>query len=113
MIPLLNVYAPSGTNKKQEREDFFSQKILYYLRHNVENLVFGGDFNCVVSPKDTSSTNDRLVSNSLSNLIKSVGIKDITKGNYITYPEYTYVKENYGSRIDRIYVKQFFDNIAF
>ena len=29
---LLNVYAPSGTNKKKEREEFVNDKILYFFR---------------------------------------------------------------------------------
>ena len=107
---MINVYAPSGTNKKKEREEFFREKLIYYLRGNCENLILGGDFNCVISPRDVSSGNDSLVSKALMNLIKQVGLKDITKG-YHKLPEYTYVKHNYGSRLDRIYVKKFFDNI--
>ena len=107
---MINVYAPSGTNKKKEREEFFREKLIYYLRGNCENLILGGDFNCVISPRDVSSGNDSLVSKALMNLIKQVGFKDITKG-YHKLPEYTYVKHNYGSRLDRIYVKKFFDNI--
>ena len=112
VIPLLNVYAPSGTNRKQEREEFFEQKILYYLRHNMENLIFGGDFNCVVSLKDTSSDDNRLVSNGLCKLLSSLGLKDIVKSNLSKLPEYTYLRENYGSRLDRIYVKHLINNVV-
>ena len=39
-------------------------------------------------------------------------MKDIVKGIFSNFPEYTYIRDNYGSRLDRIYVKHFFNNIA-
>ena len=50
IIFLLNVYAPSGANKKKDREEFFRDELIFYLRGNCENLIMGGDFNCVTSP---------------------------------------------------------------
>ena len=110
VIPVLNVYAPSGTNKSKDREDFFSDKILFYLRHNIDNLIFGGDFNCVTSQKDCSKGKDTTCSKALQNLIKNLGLKDVTRvSNGI--PEYTYVRENYASRLDRLYTKELFPKI--
>ena len=43
IIPIINIYAPSGTSKSGERETFFNSRILFYLRHNCENIIFGGD----------------------------------------------------------------------
>ena len=111
IIPILNVYAPSGSSKKREREDFFRDKIIFYLRGNSENLIFGGDFNCVISQRDVSSRNENLQSKALSNLLKQVGLKDITKDSH-QLPEYTFVRNNYGSRLDRLYVKSLFDHIS-
>ena len=73
-------------------------------------MILGGDFNCVISQRDVSSRNDNLQSKALSNLAKQVGLKDITKSTH-QLPEYTFIKNNYGSRLDRIYVKSLFDHI--
>ena len=55
-ITLLNVYAPSGTAKKAEREVFFTTDPLYLLRNVPENLLLGGDFNCVLDATDATGT---------------------------------------------------------
>ena len=104
---LLNVYVPSGTNKKKEREEFFNQKILFYLRHNIDNIIFGGDFNCITSPSDCSTGKDNMCSKALKNLISDLGLKDIMSTSY-DVPQYTFVKEGYSSRLDKIYVKELY-----
>ena len=50
---LLNIYAPSGTDKRLERAHFFSQDIFRGLSlapH--KQWVIGGDFNTILSPMD-------------------------------------------------------------
>ena len=112
IIPIINVYAPSGTNKHKEREDFFRDKILYYLRHNHENLIIGGDFNSVVSMKDCTNENYKsLLSKGLKELTNKLKLKDIMKDK-IGAVEYTYIRNNYGSRIDKIFVKSLHQNIS-
>ena len=44
-LHLLNVYAPSGQRYHSEREELFNNDILYYLRNNLSNTIWGGDFN--------------------------------------------------------------------
>ena len=112
LIPIINVYAPSGTNEHKEREDFFRDKILYYLRHNHENLIIGGDFNSVVSMKDCTNENYKsLLSKGLKELTNKLKLKDIMKDK-IGAVEYTYIRNNYGSRIDKIFVKSLHQNIS-
>ena len=102
ILHLINVYAPaSATNS--ERDLFFQDELLFYLRNNLNNVILGGDWNCVISERDCESRNIH-VSKSLLNIIRQIRCRDawFVKNNN---PEYSYVRNNYGSRIDRIYVR--------
>ena len=50
---LLNIYAPSGSNHRQERRDFFGQEIFNLVRSSSQYPLIIGDFNCVLSAQDT------------------------------------------------------------
>lgn len=54
---LANIYAPSGTALRAERERFFQNTIAFYLRHNTDHMMLAGDFNCVLRPCDASGYN--------------------------------------------------------
>ena len=49
ILQIVNVYAKSGSNTI-EREDMFTDELLFYLRGNLINVIVGGDLNCVLSP---------------------------------------------------------------
>ncbi|KAJ4440275.1 hypothetical protein ANN_08414 [Periplaneta americana] len=51
-IQVLNVYLPSGTNHRQQRESFLSKELPFFLRHRYDCLLIGGDWNCVLHAKD-------------------------------------------------------------
>jgi len=53
-IWLVNIYAPSGAAKRNECEQFFNTELSYILRAASENIVLGGDFNCVLEKSDTT-----------------------------------------------------------
>ena len=108
ILQLLNVYAPSGSSKRRERDMFFDN-LLYYLRHNVDNIIFAGDFNCITHVKDVSTMDKTAISKKLGDLVKGIGLKDAANHNLVT--EYTYIRTNYASRIDRMYVKSLFNHI--
>ncbi|CAL4183304.1 unnamed protein product, partial [Meganyctiphanes norvegica] len=63
----------------------------------------GGDWNCILSQRDTNSDNIG-VSKALLNTVRTLNLKDVwfLKHKHI---EYTFVRTNFGSRIDRAYVK--------
>ncbi|KAL9698866.1 hypothetical protein quinque_002307 [Culex quinquefasciatus] len=65
---LCNVYAPSGTALRAERERFFNGTLAYHLRHNTDHIVLAGDFNCVLRPCDSTSSNPSVVHNAESRL---------------------------------------------
>ena len=67
-IQIINVYAESGSSTV-ERENMFQNDLLFYLRHNLNNVILGGDWNCVLSRRDTESDSVH-VSKALTNTIK-------------------------------------------
>ena len=75
-LHLLNVYAPSGKQYQNEREDLFKNEILYYLRNSLSNTVWGGDFNCIIRKTDVSNKNSTLKSIALENTIKHLKLTD-------------------------------------
>ena len=103
ILHFVNVYAPSGSNS-YERDNLFQNDLLFYLRNNLCNTILGGDWNCVLSLRDTESKSAQ-VSKALTNTIRSIQFKDawFLKNKNI---EYTYIRNNFGSRLDRIYVKE-------
>lgn len=42
-IWLVNVYVPSGTAKRKERERFYNSELPYQLRDSLSNIIVGGD----------------------------------------------------------------------
>lgn len=109
-IRILNVYAPSGKNLAKEREEFFDNELPYYLRFDNSQTVLGGDWNCVLSPRDVSNGNDLLVSKSPLKLVRDLRFND-TWFLHNRQPQYTFVRNNYGSRIDRFYCQALKTNV--
>ena len=108
---LLNVYAPSGKDRKKEREELFQNDLLFYMRNNLRNVIIGGDWNCITCFKDCSNLDSHLISKALQNVKDTLKLKDVwCLTNHII--EYTYVRDSYGSRLDRIYVKDLEGNVS-
>lgn len=52
-LNILNLYAPSGSNKRQERAIFFGQSLFHFIMQiKGQPLVAAGDFNSVLKPSD-------------------------------------------------------------
>lgn len=114
---IVNVYAPAGADKKQEREQFFQDLEPWISRHS--SIVLGGDFNCVLNPAKDRVTNRRAAkgtteSPELSRVISSRYLTDaITLIHHIDDEEeeidplhhYSYWARDGASRLDRFYVK--------
>lgn len=101
---IINVYAPSGSQCKKEREIFFSQTIAPLFDQPAENLIIGGDFNSVLKPEDSLNSFNychslKLMTNGLNMTDSWTELKPNDKG-------YTYFRTNSASRIDRIYVSE-------
>ena len=68
-IYLVNVYAPSGKNKEQERENLFETELMYQLTQNTDNIIMCGDWNSIISPKDTTKPASACFSKSFKQII--------------------------------------------
>lgn len=100
-ITLVNVYAPSGTALRAERERFFNGTIAYYLRYNTQHVILAGDFNCVLRQSDSTGANS---SPALQATIRQLQLHDVWLKLYPTIPAPTYVTHNAASRLDRMYI---------
>ena len=109
ILKIINIYAPSGSDNR-ERDEIFQKDLLFYLRNYINYTILAGDWNCIESNRDSESRTMQ-ISKTLKNLINQIQFKDawISKKKTI---EYTYVRNNYGSRLDRIYVKEIVNYIT-
>jgi len=98
-LRILNVYAPSGSANRAERQDFFNTGITDVLPHTPTELLMAGDFNCVLSNSD--STGQRTCSRTLGRLIQGLRLQDAwdQKPSRQAYNHYT---PNGSARLDRI-----------
>ena len=75
---LANIYAPSGGTRTKECKSFFSQLEDTLRGLNGENIILGGDFNCVLNDLDRSHTvtyRDQS-RNSLKQLLSELKLED-------------------------------------
>ena len=77
---------------------------------NTDNLVMGGDWNSILSANDTTRPSNACYSKCLKSIISTFKYKDIFASN-IRKPEYTFYRNNYTARLDRIYLSTLFQNI--
>ena len=62
---IVNVYAPSGKNKENEREAFFDNDLKHLLLSNTDNLILTGDWNSVLLKRDATNIQNTGLSKSL------------------------------------------------
>ena len=54
------------------------EDMIFYLRNNLDNTIIGGDFNCILSPRDSSS-NSTHVCKALLDIFRNLDdVADIT-----------------------------------
>jgi exonuclease III len=97
---IINVYAPSGAEKK-ERNDFCITDLPFLLQHALVNTILGGDFNCVLRATDCTGTPN--TSKPLELLIKGCGLIDAWNSDR-KLMGYTHYTNKGATRIDRIYM---------
>ena len=100
-VGIVNIFAPSGAEKKQEREVFFNIELPHLLATIPTKMILGGDFNCVLSKSDC--TGHYNYSRALNALVSGYALIDMWEAN----PErgiYTHYSRQGASRLDRIYV---------
>lgn len=102
-VTVINSYAPSGSNNRTAREDFFNRTLPTYMLQHAPFLIIAGDFNSVINACDSTGT-----SNFSPNLKRLVQTKDLTDcwRLFNTGTDYTFVRGQSMSRIDTIYVNR-------
>ena len=98
---VVNIYAPSGAEKRREREDFFATELPILLQHSPEHVVLGGDFNCVLSQNDC--TGKPVYSGALQTVVRGYNLNDVWEAGPMR-GVYTHYTRQGATRIDRIYL---------
>ena len=105
---LLNVYAPSGSDKKYERGSFFNKEIFRaFSLHPDSTWIFGGDFNCVLQATDVEDGIGFQQKNcpQLADLVKAKKLKDVFRYLNPLSKEFTFFRTaSAPSRLDRFYL---------
>ncbi|XP_047115928.1 uncharacterized protein LOC124795893 [Schistocerca piceifrons] len=99
---VVNIYAPSGTENKRTRSQFFNEDMCGLLPHNNSNVVLGGDFNCVSAPEEQVPVLNLCMD--LQELLRKLKLDDSWRVLYPDTTEFTYYHNHGRSRLDRIYV---------
>ena len=73
-LRLINVYAPSGSTRRTERENFFNTELPTFFYTAPLHTIIGGDFNCVLNPTDTVGT--FITSTALSEIVTRLTLID-------------------------------------
>ena len=111
---LLNIYAPSGSDRKYERNSFFGQEIFNSLQlGNKDMWVLGGDFNSVLSAQDVEGgvgVNQKLCP-ALKDLVRTFNLCDVFRYTFPRCEEYTFFRAgSAASRLDRFYISSSLKN---
>ena len=107
---LLNLYAPSGSNNRTARRDFFGQDIFRLIRgvNTSEYPLLAGDFNCVLSPMDTERNFGDKNCAALKDLLTGFNYADAFRIVKPNITEFTFHRKSSApSRLDRFYVPPF------
>jgi endonuclease/exonuclease/phosphatase family metal-dependent hydrolase len=102
-IWLINIYAPSGTAKRSEREAFFNSDLPYLLPTTQCEVILAGDFNCLLSDEDC--TGQKNYSTALASIVRGFHLTDVWNATPLRHI-YTHYTTTGASRTDRIYVTE-------
>ena len=105
-----NVYLPSGTEARSEREEFCG-KIIPEVFLGAHSGVVGGDWNAITNAIDTTCNPDQKISRNLGNLAKTFNWEDCFRLLFPKVKTFSHVYKRQGigglqegaSRLDRAY----------
>ena len=105
---LMNIYGPSGSDRKREREVFYGHDVFNALQLGSKHLlIVGGDFNCLVSKLDVEGGigYSQKKCSALHDLIRVANLCDAFRTLYPDREEYTFFRQGLASsRLDRMYL---------
>jgi exonuclease III len=76
---IINVYAPSGTEKKTEREAFSNTDLIHLLPTTRTDLLLAGDFNCILHAAE--STGHKQFSKGLAATLNGFRLHDVREAS--------------------------------
>jgi len=100
-IRIVNIYAPSGSEKRREREAFYNEEIVTLLPTAHTEMILAGDFNCVLSTADWTGQGN--YSKALARLVWGLDLRDAWDET-ATRTAFTHYTTKGASRTDRIYI---------
>ena len=105
-LSVFNVYAPSGSGHRAEREHLFSGELARNLRMKAgEQVVIMGDWNCVLSPEDVERDFQIKNSPALEQIVQDNRLSDAFKHLHPSKTEFTFHRASVSrSRLDRLYL---------
>jgi len=98
---LINVYAPSGAEKRHERENSFTTELADFLPTGPREILLAGGFNCVLSPADCTGVPN--LSKALSATIAGLALHDAWEQTSKQL-QHTHYTNSGATTIDRIYL---------
>ncbi|KZS02577.1 Uncharacterized protein APZ42_000330, partial [Daphnia magna] len=109
----INIYAPSGSHVKTERNNFLRQTVPAYTITTRLPFVLMGDFNCVDDIQDKAcsdsfSSQSNIISYALKEMVTGLDLVDIWKKLNKSEPGHTFYHPSGSSRLDRIYASRSF-----
>ena len=109
-IAIVNIYAPSGSDKKFERGSFFARDLFQaFSTNSASDWIVGGDFNCILKPIDVENGAgfNQKKCPQLLDLVNIKSLIDAFRHFYPTKKEYTFFRTSCApSRLDRFYLSQ-------
>lgn len=104
-ILIVNAYGPSGSQKRHQRNLFYTQELTKHIaeaRDNATGILLAGDFNAITNKSD-SRNGITPVHPPLCNLLQALSLHDVAHTLRVPLPHYTYIRQHTASRIDRFY----------
>ena len=111
-IMFVCIYAPSGDQARQKRNEFFRRTIPAYVAMTKNPVVVLGDFNAIEEPGEraTLKGNDLVEKHCTSPALKELRIglqlTDIWRKFHKNEPGWTFRRSNTNARLDRIYAQE-------
>ena len=112
-INFLNIYAPSGSGKRNARRDFFGGTILRNLSLRCNLPILIGDFNCILSPNDCTDNFRAKNCPALKDLVDLFGYEDGFRVLHPQVVEFTFNRPHMTpTRLDRVYLPGHLRNLV-
>lgn len=99
---VINLYAPSGTQGRAARNEFFSSGITPLLAKTNGKIIIGGDLNCIVRKEEC--TGKQPPCTTLISLMASLHLKDVWREKHTHLDGFTFRSAASAARLDRFLV---------